>query len=126
MRNKIIEKAKDKVAEAQLKLKKRSLNKKISELNHELDERIKALNKVTENQEKIQNERNRLLGLNEKEILVEAIFAIRGFYSDFEKLKIKQVEMQTDIDNIYDSLSDLRNQINNLELSVNDPQDITF
>lgn len=62
-------------------------------------------------QEKIVAERNRLLGLDTNELIVEAILAIRGFYNEFIDLRDRIEDVEADIENLESKLASIKEEL---------------
>lgn len=104
----------------------------------ELQLQEEKLRKIKEEEEKaataaqqIQQEKERLLQLNKEEMLVEAIFAIRGFYNEFLTLKEEQralaervEELESDVEALSysnydeDDIKELRSEIDQLKENI--------
>lgn len=67
---------------------------------------------------KLAKEKEQLLSLDEKELFVELIFAVRGFYAEYSKLVDNQKIMREKIDeleiticDIYSEIAEVRNNV---------------
>ena len=89
------------------KKEKRLLRKlKIKEEKAIMEEEV-----VAEKMAKIKTERETLLSMEDKELKVEIIMAIRGFYSELENLKLRQKELDYE-------LAEIKRDIAHLEVMV--------
>lgn len=53
--------------------------------------------------------------MDNKELFVEAIFALRGLYNKIEKIEIQQKELASKINSLEINISCLESDINNLK-----------
>lgn len=83
------------------------LKKKQQELHaaKELQEEVLA------EKQQLQEERDRLAGMDRQELLAEAIFTLRGFYNEFSDLKEKAELLEIRIDELEDEVASLRNSL---------------
>ena len=107
-----VDHSKKKIIKHQVKLKKEAEN-----LRHE-QARIEAKEKALE------TEKAKLLQMDNKELMVELIFAIRGFYAEFLELKTLHNEMAETLEDVENRLRDLEIDVDDLEATVNGNRDI--
>ena len=96
--------------------KKEKLEKAVAKVKRQ--QQIEEKEKI-----KLQLEKERLLSLDNKELLVELIFAVRGFYNQVEQIEKKQSELADKIVGIESYLADLELDICNLESEINSKKD---
>ena len=65
--------------------------------------------------QKIQTEKERLLSLDDKGLMVELILAVRGLYSQIEYIQGQQDSLSERVDNIESDISSIRSDISDLE-----------
>ena len=65
--------------------------------------------------EKLQAEKDRLLSLDDKGLMVEMILAVRGLYSQIEYIQSQQDSLTERIDDIEADISSIRSDISDLE-----------
>jgi len=107
----MLEGIRDKVKEQmELQEQKRILRKK-AKLEKELKKANEEKEKLRLEQEKIQAERDRLSNLSEKELMAEAIMALRGFYSQFEELQKEQEEIHYRVCELEDDIIAIRSAL---------------
>ena len=96
--------------------KKARLEKAVAEANrqHQIEEKEKF---------RLCMEKERLLSLDNKELLVELIFAVRGFYNQVDQIEKKQSELEDKIIGIESYIADLELDICNLESEINSKKD---
>ena len=90
-----------------------SINKNIKE--DSLKEAYNEQKKIEKEKRKIEEEKNRLIQMDNKELFVEAIFALRGLYNKIEKIEIQQKELASKINSLEINISCLESDINNLK-----------
>ena len=76
-------KLKDKFVQISENAKLRKLEKAKLLDERKVEEARKAQQKLMTEIQSIEDEKQRLLGLDDKALMVELVFAVRGFYSDF-------------------------------------------
>lgn len=64
---------------------------------------------------KIQAEKDRLLSLDDKGLMVELILAVRGLYSQIEHIQSQQDSLSERVDDIESDISSIRSDISDLE-----------
>ena len=64
---------------------------------------------------KIQAEKDRLLSLDDKGLMVELILAVRGLYSQIEHIQSQQDSFSERVDDIESDISSIRSDISDLE-----------
>ena len=64
---------------------------------------------------KIQTEKERLLSLDDKGLMVELILAVRGLYSQIEYIQGQQDSLSERVDDIESDISSIRSDISDLE-----------
>lgn len=70
--------------------RRKQAKKRLERLEKKLQEEKLAQEKIEEEKRAIQKEKERLMQMDQHELLAEAIMAVRGFYKEFEDLKIRQ------------------------------------
>ena len=65
--------------------------------------------------QKIQTEKERLLSLDDKGLMVELILAVRGLYSQIEYIQGQQDSLSERVDDIESDISSIRSDISDLE-----------
>ena len=75
---------------------------------------------IAEEKAKIQAEHDHLMGMTEKELLVEAVVALRGLYSKTERLETELSQLGIDLTAIADDLVRLKRRVRDLENSLSD------
>lgn len=96
----------------------RKNEKKRKKLEEEANQDILKQQMIEKKKEKIQLEKDRLLSLNDKELMVESIFAIRGFYNKVSKIESQQEEIIDRIKQIEADLASLESDVSNLDYKV--------
>lgn len=66
----------------------------------------------------LEAERTKLLQMNEKELAAELIFAVRGFYAEFQALKESQIEIEEALKNVKARLSALEMHVDDLQIKI--------
>lgn len=67
---------------------------------------------------KIEEEKERLLSLDEKSLQVEMIFAIRGFYKRFIELEAMQEELDERLYGVESAIAQIESDISSLESEI--------
>jgi len=98
-----------------LKNKKDEWQKKRLERAAEEAAREKEL--LEQEARKIQAEKDRLLSLDDKGLMVELILAMRGLYSQIEEINIQQEALSAKIADIESDISSIQSDISDLENS---------
>ena len=65
--------------------------------------------------QKIQTEKERLLSLDDKGLMVELILAMRGLYAQIEDIQFQQITLTSRIEDIESDISSIRSDISDLE-----------
>lgn len=65
--------------------------------------------------QKIQAEKERLLALDEKGLMVELILAMRGLYSQVEDIRIQQEVLSDKIEDIESDICSIQEDISDIE-----------
>lgn len=101
------------------KIKEENAKRKSEKKKRILEESAKAAlsqQKIIEEEKvKIQAEKSRLLSLNDKELMVELIFAIRGLYNKVTEIETQQGEIVRRIEGIESDIASLASDVSNLE-----------
>lgn len=97
-------KIKEKFAQRSENSKRRKLEKEKHRTELKAEEARIKQEQVMAEKRAIEDEKNRLLGLDDKSLMVELICAVRGFYSSFKELN--------------ERFSDLSDYINELEYRI--------
>ncbi|MBR5597073.1 MAG: hypothetical protein IKW30_06680 [Lachnospiraceae bacterium] len=115
----MLEKAKNIVADIKADVdRKKEEKEEIKRIQKENAERLEQQQKViearqeakrlAEEEEKINVEKEKLMNLSEKELLVEAVLALRGIYSRIERL-------EDDYEDLEDTIHDLKKKVKSAE-----------
>lgn len=90
-----------------------------------VSDRVKTINKISEQratidrlverQQEIEKEREDLRNLSDHELMAELVYAVRGFYSDVEKLKEEQAEANGRISELEKEVDSIREEIKELK-----------
>lgn len=113
----MLEKLKENAAKAKEDRRRRKAEKEKVRLQQEIESARREEKRLAEEKAVIEAEKARLLTLSDKEIMVEMIFAIRGFYSRFLELEEEQSFITKRIDDMEDRISDVESDIENLRSS---------
>lgn len=95
---------KDKIDVTKLELAYGKKKKKLEQEQMEVEQNEKA-------QEILRAEHERLSALDEKELMVEMVFAIRGFYSEMESLKANRQELAKRMESLENDLGRIQKDI---------------
>ena len=95
---------KDKIDVTKLELAYGKKKKKLEQEQMEVEQNEKA-------QEILRAEHERLSALDEKELMVEMVFAIRGFYSEMESLKANRAELAKRMESLENDLGRIQKDI---------------
>ena len=95
---------KDKIDVTNLELAYGKKKKKLEQEQMEVEQNEKA-------QEILRAEHERLSALDEKELMVEMVFAIRGFYSEMESLKANRQELAKRMESLENDLGRIQKDI---------------
>ena len=68
----------------------------------------------------IEDEKQRLLGLDDKALMVELVFAVRGFYSDFQELNKQYSDLHEMVEDFGGRISSIESDIERLKFAQND------
>lgn len=102
---------KDKAHETKEHYKIKRIERKRLAKEEEIKKEKAETKRLEKESQAIIEERNRLLNLDNKELMVEAILAIRGFYSDY-------IEMQNRIKLIQDKIEELEIDVAHLSCEM--------
>lgn len=107
----IITKVKDKANDIVEKRRQHQLEKRQREQEYALRKAQEEQERLKEEEARIAAERERLINLDNKEILAEAILAIRGFYQEHIEIKSRLEEAESDISELESDLSSIRSEL---------------
>lgn len=111
--------------EFSLAIKQKKLEKKVAK-EKQLQEEIEAeMTKSEAEKAKIEAEKERLKQLNDKELMVELIFAVRGFYSQFTSLESKCEDLAAKLSDCEDAIQSLEDDIEDLQSRTNNSDNET-
>lgn len=71
----------------------------------------------------LEMEKNRLLQLDDKALMVELIFAVRGFHEELSAIKERQGELESDLADLDERLDSLADDVDALESKVYSSED---
>lgn len=86
----------------------------------EVEETRKAQQKVMTEIQSIEDEKQRLLGLDDKALMVELVFAVRGFYSDFQELNKQCSDLHEMVEDFGGRITSIESDIERLKFAQND------
>ena len=107
----MIQKAKQAVGDIKENIHKKKIQRTYSKKQKQLEEQLKEDERIKQEQQKLKAEYDRLSALDEKQMMVELIFAVRGFYSEMESLKIEYQELTSRINGLESDIESLRYEI---------------
>lgn len=110
----------DKFNQAAEKHKLKKAEKEQERLRRRAEEERKEKEQLAAQKAAIEAEKQRLLALDDKEIMVELVFAVRGFYKKMTDLEDCIDEINNDIQSIEGRISYLEYEIENLKTSSSD------
>ena len=113
-------KLKDKFVQISENAKLRKLEKAKLLDERKVEEARKAQQKVMTEKQDIENEKQRLLGLDDKALIVELVFAVRGFYSNYQELDKQCSDLHEMVEELEDRIISIESDIENLKLAQND------
>ena len=104
----------DRVQESLKKSKDDRLKKRLEKERVRLE---KAAAEAVREKERLQQEaeKDRLLSLDDKGLMVELILAVRGLYSQMEYIQSQQASLSERVDDIESDISSIRSDISDLE-----------
>lgn len=102
----------------QLKKQQQEQAARLEQERQELEAR-REIERLMAEKAKIQEEKNALMSLSEKELLVEAVMALRGLYSRMEKLEDELGELDDTVFSLKRELKSVKTEAvrNNLEVA---------
>ena len=111
---------KEKINQAtdKLKVKKAEREHRLLQQKAEVERREAA--HLAAEKAAIEAEKCRLLDLDEKELMVELIFAVRGFYARIIELKDRIADIDNEIDSLESRISELEDDIGDLSSESSD------
>ena len=95
------------------KLKKLEVEKHRTE--RKAEKARKEQEQVIAEKQAIEDEKNRLLALDDKTLMVELIFAVRGFYSKYQELDMRCSELHDLVDELEDRIISVESDIGSLK-----------
>ena len=110
----------DKINQAAEKRKLKKVEEEQERLRWQAEEERKRKEQLAAEKAAIAAEKLRLLALDDKEIMVELVFAIRGFYKKMTDLEDCIDVINNDIQSIEGRISDLEYEMENLKTSSSD------
>ena len=88
------------------------------QLEKEAEELRKEQERIELQQKALEEEKAKLRQLTDKELMVELIFAIRGFYAEFQELTKYQKEIKETMADVDSRLEDMEYNISNLRSDI--------
>lgn len=79
----------------------------------------KEQEQIEKAQKELETEKAELLQMSDKELMVELIFAVRGFYAKFQELKLSQKVVEDTLEDVEIRLSELETDVSDLQEKVN-------
>ena len=98
---------------------KRKLEKNIKDTENTAELLKAEQEQIAAERAAIEAEKSRLLSLDEKELMVELIYAVRGFYAQVENLEYGQMQIEKSLSDVNGRLSSLESELNNLKMDNN-------
>ena len=95
-------------------IKQKKIELEYEQKKRELEEQKLEEKKKKREQELLQKEYDRLLAMDEKQLMVELIYAIRGFYSEQEKLKEQNAILDENINELKERIDSLEFELDSL------------
>lgn len=114
----MLEKAKQKFDSMKEERTKKKAEKERMRLEAEAEELRIMQERLAQEREVLETEKNRLLQLDDKALMVELIFAVRGFHEEFTTIKGRQNELENDLADMNSRLDLLADDIESLESKV--------
>ena len=108
----MLNKAKRAVDSLKEDMHRKKLEKAYSKKERELEEERLEAERIAREQEELLEEKERLCSLSEKELMVELIYAVRGFYNEFIEIKERNIELAESISDLEDDIEYLRSELN--------------
>ena len=103
----IIANLKDSVAQYSENAKLKKQEKEKNRTERKAEETRKEQEQVMVEKRAVEEEKTRLLGLDDKALMVELVFAVRGFYSNYQKLDKRCSELHDWVDELEDRISSI-------------------
>ena len=107
----MLEKAKQAVDDLKNDMEQKKLKKTYNRKMRELEENRLEEERIRDEQEEIQKEYDRLTSLSDKQLMVELIFAMRGFYSQVEELYSENCMISDKIEELESDIHCLKAQM---------------
>lgn len=119
----MIDKIKRKISAAKKSYDKSIAIKKKENLEKEA-EKLRQEEKNIEDQKRyLETEKEKLLEMSSRELMVELITAIRGFYTRFHELEKTQEELKEKLENVEIELTTLEAYVSDLENDIGSTND---
>lgn len=77
----------------------------------ELEEERRKAERMKAEEEALNAEYDRLLDLDDKQLMTELIFAVRGFYSEMESIKVNSIRLSERLDELEDEVGRLESEL---------------
>ena len=113
-------KLKDKFVQISENAKLRKLEKAKLLDERKVEEARKAQQKLMTEIQSIEDEKQRLLGLDDKALMVELVFAVRGFYSDFQELNKQCSDLHEMVEDFGGRITSIESDIERLKFAQTD------
>jgi hypothetical protein len=116
----LFEKLKSYIAEMREEEQKRKEEQERLEKERRAKAAAEEAARIAAEQAKIQAEYDRLMSMTEKELLVEAVLALRGIYSQMEELSDAQERLDSELSSMAEDIERLENEVEELQYSSDD------
>ncbi len=110
----MLEKAKHAVDGLKDEIQKKKLERELAQKQKEQEENRKKETMAKQEREKLKEEYDRLSGLEDRQLMVELIFAVRGFYTENENLKRQCQELGEQMKNLEQEIYELNLELNSM------------
>ena len=94
--------------------KKEKQERIIRETERKLAEAKAKEEQLLAQKQAIQEEKDRLMKMDQKELLAEAILAIRGFYEDYKIVLLRLGDAEDDIVNLQEEVASLKRDLSDM------------
>jgi hypothetical protein len=101
---------------------RRKAEKKKNRLEKQVIEARREKERIEKEKAELEAERQRLLTLSDKEIMIEMIFAVRGFYEKLSALEREQCSIRELIDCLDERISDIEIDIECMKTNSSDTE----
>ena len=104
------------------KMKADQIKKAEEKARQKLEEERQKQLRISEEKAKIELEKARLLEMSSQELIVEMIFALRGFTQRVSELEKNYEELEQKIEDLASDVSDLESKLMELDMQNNSEQ----